>query len=385
MTFSKLTSRTVWTQKFTPGRGGQRIVRFIVHHTAGGTNQGNIDLLSTGVRDVSANYVLLTTGELVGIVPEEHRAWTSGSPQADNPSITCETVNTAYGEPWPISEQQFEMLAQMAADFSKRYGWGRLDRVKIIGHREVAATACPGTTIWGRLQWICDRANQILAGEGGTPPKAPNPGGKTVTEVAMEVIRGDWGNGADRKNRLERAGYSYAAVQAEVNRLLGIGGAPAPTPGGKSVTQLANEVLRGDWGNGDDRRKRLTQAGYNYEQVQAEVNRLLGIGSGTPVKPRVEDGGKSIAQLAREVIRGDWGNGEDRRAKLRAAGYDHAAVQAEVNRQLGLATGGKSVAQLATEVIRGDWGNGADRKARLEQAGHNYGQVQAEVNRRLGI
>lgn len=43
---------------------------------------------------------------------------------------------------------------------------------------------------------------------------------KTVTEVAKEVIQGKWGNGEDRKNRLTKAGYDYQAVQAEVNRLM---------------------------------------------------------------------------------------------------------------------------------------------------------------------
>lgn len=43
---------------------------------------------------------------------------------------------------------------------------------------------------------------------------------KTVTEIAREVIDGKWGNGAERKRRLTEAGYDYAAVQAEVNRLL---------------------------------------------------------------------------------------------------------------------------------------------------------------------
>ncbi|MBS6063782.1 MAG: hypothetical protein KH972_07925 [Peptostreptococcaceae bacterium] len=45
-------------------------------------------------------------------------------------------------------------------------------------------------------------------------------GRKSVTEVAKEVIAGKWGNGNDRKNKLEAAGYNYNQVQAEVNRLL---------------------------------------------------------------------------------------------------------------------------------------------------------------------
>jgi len=43
---------------------------------------------------------------------------------------------------------------------------------------------------------------------------------KSVAEVAKEVVAGKWGNGIDRKNRLHAAGYDYAEVQAEVNRLL---------------------------------------------------------------------------------------------------------------------------------------------------------------------
>ena len=44
--------------------------------------------------------------------------------------------------------------------------------------------------------------------------------GKTVDELASEVIRGLWGNGAERKRRLTAAGYDYSAVQARVNELL---------------------------------------------------------------------------------------------------------------------------------------------------------------------
>jgi hypothetical protein len=54
-----------------------------------------------------------------------------------------------------------------------------------------------------------------------SPPKpAPAPARKSVKEIAQEVIDGKWGNGAERKERLQRAGYAYAAVQNAVNDLL---------------------------------------------------------------------------------------------------------------------------------------------------------------------
>ena len=44
---------------------------------------------------------------------------------------------------------------------------------------------------------------------------------------------------------------------------------------GKSVKEIAKEVVAGKWGNGIIRKTRLTLAGYNYKEVQAEVNKLL--------------------------------------------------------------------------------------------------------------
>ena len=90
---------------------------------------------------------------------------------------------------------------------------------------------------------------------------------KTVEQLAREVLDGKWGNDDDRKNRLTAAGYDYYAVQKRVNELV-----YAPK---KSVDELAAEVIRGDWGNGDERKKRLTEAGYDYNAVQKRVNELM--------------------------------------------------------------------------------------------------------------
>lgn len=43
----------------------------------------------------------------------------------------------------------------------------------------------------------------------------------------------------------------------------------------KSNQVVAQEILDGKWGNGSERRERLTQAGYNYEKVQSIVNALV--------------------------------------------------------------------------------------------------------------
>ena len=77
------------------------------------------------------------------------------------------------------------------------------------------------------------------------PTPAPKPS-KSVDELAKEVIRGDWGNGQERKDRLTAAGYNYSAVQARVNEMLS-GNKPAPKPVDNTVTYT---VKPGDtlWG-----------------------------------------------------------------------------------------------------------------------------------------
>lgn len=94
---------------------------------------------------------------------------------------------------------------------------------------------------------------------------------KSISEIAKEVIAGKWGNGADRKERLAKAGYNYSSVQAEVNKL--VKGSAAPTK--KSNEEIAKEVIKGLWGNGTERKERLEKAGYNYRTIQALVNKLV--------------------------------------------------------------------------------------------------------------
>ena len=92
-----------------------------------------------------------------------------------------------------------------------------------------------------------------------------SPENKTVEQLADEVIAGKWGNGIERKNRLTAAGYDYNAVQKRVNEKLYK----------KTVDEIANEIIRGEWGNGDERKQKLTAAGYDYSAVQKRVNEML--------------------------------------------------------------------------------------------------------------
>ena len=119
-------------------------------------------------------------------------------------------------------------------------------------------------------------------GGGNTPAPAPQPS-KSITEIAQEVIDGKWGNGEDRKNRLTAAGYDYNAVQNEVNRMM----AAAPK---KSVSEVAKELIEGQWGNCAERKQKLEAAGYNYNEVQNEVNKQLGASTSKEIVYTVKSG-----------------------------------------------------------------------------------------------
>ena len=52
---------------------------------------------------------------------------------------------------------------------------------------------------------------------------------------------------------------------------------PAASTGKKSTDTIAKEVIAGKWGNGNDRKKKLEAAGYNYNTIQNRVNEMLGV------------------------------------------------------------------------------------------------------------
>lgn len=141
---------------------------------------------------------------------------------------------------------------------------------------------------WGHLKsgagWIwlgnanyCKIKDSI---QNDTPvtPKPVVPEKKSNEEIAAEVWKGLWGNNPERKQRLIQAGYDYDAVQAIVEDIAS--GKKKPTtvqsaPAKKTVTEIAKEIyVEGKWGVGAERKRRLTQAGYDYDAVQAAIKKL---------------------------------------------------------------------------------------------------------------
>ena len=79
---------------------------------------------------------------------------------------------------------------------------------------------------------------------------------KYLDDYVLEVLLGEYGNGEDRKRML---GDMYEPVQNRINQLY----------------EIAEEVIDGKWGNGWNREVALNGAGYPYKIVQKIVNDLL--------------------------------------------------------------------------------------------------------------
>ena len=142
-----------------------------------------------------------------------------------------------------------------------------------------------------------DSANQIYTSESGY-------GSSAFWNSIRNNNNGRWGMGN---------GYTFRGCI--INPAIGDVHYVEPPKPTKTVDELAREVINGDWGNGQERKDRLTQAGYNYDEVQARVNEIL--------EPSVD-----LLDLVRKTIRGDFGNGE---ARKKALGSKYEEVQIQVN------------------------------------------------------
>lgn len=299
------------------------------HHNGGRLSHEGV-LSVWQYRPASAHFNVDRSGTVCQYVKVNEYAWACANGEGNRKTISIEMANSAVGGNWPVAEVTWKSAARLAGWLFARVIGHRPSRSNIYFHHDWAATACAGPymdSIEDELIAEVVKAYEYFSNESAPPrPSKPDNGPrKSSTQVAAEVWAGKWGTAPERYDRLRAAGYDPKAIQALVNRGVGRPGSSTTTsrPKRKSVVEIAKEVIAGEWGNNPKRRTKLARAGYNPTTVQNEVNRQLGVGSR-----------KSISQLADEVIAGEWGNGEDRRVRLVRAGYSYQQVQAEVNRRL---------------------------------------------------
>lgn len=197
MTYSGLSSR-VYNSSQKSSRNGATIDSFLIHHQASTNSESVLQMMLTGSREVSANYIITNEGQIWSVVPEEYRAWTSGSSSDggkgaawDRRSITVEIENESGNPDWRISTAAINAAARLYADLKKRYGVSIL-----IGHRDLweryrasYPTYCPGPTTVSRIASV--------SGGGTDLPPAGGSGGSDTTSygfglsgAAQEAIQG---------------------------------------------------------------------------------------------------------------------------------------------------------------------------------------------------
>lgn len=314
------------SNNYTVGRSGRKIEKIAIHHMAGILTAKQCGgIFQNGSRKASSNYGIGKDAEVGLYVDEANTSYCNSNWDSNCKSVTIETSNSSLGGDYPVSDIVLNKLIELVADIAKRNNLGKLVKGQnLVWHRMYAATTCPGDYLLSKMDYIADQANKIN-GQVTSAPETTNK--KSNEEIANEVIAGKWGNGDARKTALTNAGYDFSVIQSIVNEKL-TGKKAESKPKLKSVDEVAREVIAGQWGNGQDRFNKLAAAGYDGNAVQNRVNEILGASS----KPASNK--KSNETIANEVIAGKWGNGADRKNKLTAAGYDYNAIQKIVNNKL---------------------------------------------------
>lgn len=317
MSNSKLISCTILSPNCNKPRT-HAIDTITPHHMAGrSTAKALGETFARPQRGGSSNYGIGNDGDIALYVDEANRSWCSNSPENDHRAITIEVSNSCSvtdGDKlgWPVSDKALESLINLCVDICKRNGKTKLiwcgslaatnarkfaaDEMRLTIHRWFTATACPGPYLESKMPYIASEVTKRLGGGSS--------GGGTTSDTIYRVQVGAFkskGNAEVMLASLKNKGFSgfivtagdiyrvqVGAYQSKANadsmlasiKAKGFDGfvttanAPVLAPK-KTVDELAREVIRGDWGAGEDRRKRLTAAGYDYDAVQNRVNQIM--------------------------------------------------------------------------------------------------------------
>ena len=256
-------------------------------------------------RQASSNYGIGYDGRIGMYVEEKDRSWCSSNAANDNRAITIEGASDTK-EPYAVNAKAYAALIDLLVDICKRNGikelvWStnKADRVNhkngcnMTVHRDYANKSCPGTYLYERHAQIASEVNKRLGSTNIKPaPEKPSGGLYRVQTGAFKSKANADAMLAKVKAKgfdtyMVKVGDLYkiqvgafkvkANAEATLKKLqaAGFSGFITTEQGaGKSVDELAREVLQGKWGNGAERKKRLEAAGYDYAAVQKKVNQL---------------------------------------------------------------------------------------------------------------
>lgn len=212
----------------------------------------------------------------------------------------CRSIGYEVCESMKVSDEEFlqneDMTLMQATEDLIYYGLP-INTQTVRLHHEFVPTTCPHRSMElhgnstesvkeyfvNRMRYFATLGNTVdeMLGQVSEAPtvqettalaESPNVQDKSNETIAQEVIQGLWGNGQERYDSLTNAGYDADYIQDLVNRILS--GDDTDT-NDYDLDEIANQVIQGEWGNGQERYDNLTNAGYDYDAVQARVNELL--------------------------------------------------------------------------------------------------------------
>jgi len=166
---------------------------------------------------------------------------------------------------------------------------------------------------------------------------------KSNKEIAKEVWQGLWGNGTERKKRLTEAGYDYNAIQKIVNDLVRVKTTPKVVTTTKTVetvetvetttnpTEVSSEITETETQTTEQVEVPSTDVSSETTETTETTTTTVTTEAETQTTEQVEVALKTNEEIAQEVIDGLWGNNADRKKRLTEAGYDYNTIQKIVN------------------------------------------------------
>lgn len=169
-------------------------------------------------RKASSNYGIGPDGRIGMYVEEKDRSWCSSNSANDHRAITIECASDTE-HPYAINRKVYDSLIKLCADICKR---NNIKELKWKADKSlIGKTDQQNMTVH---RWFANKAcpGDYIYYRLGTIAKEVNAklNRKSNDVIAREVINGLWGNGQDRKDRLTKAGYDYKVIQKKVNELL---------------------------------------------------------------------------------------------------------------------------------------------------------------------
>lgn len=267
-------SKLVDMVNYSPNHSGRRthpISKIAIHHTAGAINASVIgEIFKKRSRQASCNYGIGRDKKVILCVDEANRSWCTSSAWCDNRAVTIEVANSQNGGSWPVSNEVLEILIQLVTDICRRNGIRNCsytgDKNGVLQkHEWYANTTCPGPYLGSKFPYISQEVNRRLK----LGPSSESGG--------LYRVRRAWTDVKSQKGAFR----VFANAKASADQYKGYGvydenGIRVYPKDLKSNEQIAREVIQGKWGNGADRKERLQNAGYSYGEVQRLVNEILG-------------------------------------------------------------------------------------------------------------